>query len=175
MPEITIRRAGVADAQALSDIGRATFTETFGHLYPASDLAAFLDSAYGADILARTAADPAYAFWLAEHEGAPVGHALAGPCDLPHPEVTATCGEIKRLYLLKSHQNGGSGGRLFETLLAWLEGAGAKDLWLGVWSENHGAQRFYRRYGFAPVGEYGFHVGETIDREFIFRRRAQIF
>jgi ribosomal protein S18 acetylase RimI-like enzyme len=45
------------------------------------------------------------------------------------------------------------------------------DLWIGVWSENLGAQRFYARRGFQKVGEYGFHVGRTIDREFILRRR----
>lgn len=175
MPEIIIRRAGPEDAEALSAIGRQTFTETFGHLYPAADLSAFLDDAYGAAKIAHLAADPARAFWLVEAEGAPVGHGLAGPCDLPHPEVTASCGEIKRIYLLRSAQSGGQGGRLFETMVNWLQGAGAKDLWLGVWSENHGAQRFYRRYGFSPVGEYGFHVGATVDREFIFRRRAQNF
>ncbi len=175
MPEIIFRRADPQDAEALSAIGRRTFAETFGHLYPAGDLQAFLDEAYGADRLARTAADPARAFWLVERDGRPVGHGLAGPCDLPHPEVGPRCGEIKRIYLLKAHQGGGVGARLFETMVAWLEESGAQDLWLGVWSENHGAQRFYRRYGFAPVGEYGFKVGQTVDREFIFRRRAQIF
>jgi diamine N-acetyltransferase len=39
-----------------------------------------------------------------------------------------------------------------------------------VWSENLGAQRFYGRYGFDKVGEYGFVVGKTIDREFILKR-----
>lgn len=175
MPEITIRRAGPEEAETLSAIGRLTFVETFGHLYPEADLSAFLEEAYGVAKLARLAADPRWAFWLAEADGAAVGHGLAGPCDLPHPEVTATCGEIKRLYLLKTVQAGGHGARLFETMVSWLQGAGAKDLWLGVWSENHGAQRFYRRYGFLPVGEYGFHVGATVDREFIFRRRAQNF
>lgn len=175
MPEITIRRAGTNDAQTLSDIGRATFAETFGHLYPPQDLQAFLNAAYGPAALAPRIADPACAFWLVESDGEAVGHALAGPCDLPHPEVSADCGEIKRIYLLKCHQGGGLGARLFETMVDWLEREGPRDLWLGVWSENYGAQRFYQRYGFSPVGEYGFNVGQTVDHEFIFRRRAQNF
>jgi RimJ/RimL family protein N-acetyltransferase len=44
-----------------------------------------------------------------------------------------------------------------------------------VWSENHGAQRFYAREGFEKVGEYGFKVGRTVDHEFILRRRAESF
>jgi ribosomal protein S18 acetylase RimI-like enzyme len=45
------------------------------------------------------------------------------------------------------------------------------DIWIGVWSENLGAQRFYARRGFEKVGEYGFPVGKTLDHEFILRRR----
>lgn len=51
--------------------------------------------------------------------------------------------------------------------LQWLEAQGGTPLYVGVWSQNLGAQRFYRRYGFHQVGEYGFRVGETVDREFI--------
>jgi ribosomal protein S18 acetylase RimI-like enzyme len=43
--------------------------------------------------------------------------------------------------------------------------------WLGVYSENPGAQRFYTRYGFMKVGEYEFPVGPLRDREFIFSRK----
>jgi RimJ/RimL family protein N-acetyltransferase len=39
-----------------------------------------------------------------------------------------------------------------------------------VWSENHGAHRFYARHGFEFAGEYEFPVGEQRDREFMFRR-----
>jgi diamine N-acetyltransferase len=54
--------------------------------------------------------------------------------------------------------------------LEWLERQGRTPLYVGVWSKNLGAQRFYRRYGFNKVGEYGFPVGKTVDHEFILRR-----
>ena len=101
--------------------------------------------------------------------------ALAGPCGLPHAEVTPACGELKRIYLLKAWQNGGLGRRLFAETLDWLQAAGPRAIWIGVWSENFGAQRLYRRRGFEKVGEYGFAVGQTIDREFILRRPAERF
>jgi GNAT superfamily N-acetyltransferase len=107
-----------------------------------------------------------------EADGAAVGYAQASPCALPHPDVTAACGELKRFYLLKPWQGGGLGGRLFSEVMAWLEAAGRRQVWIGVWSENHGAQRFYGRHGFEMAGEYGFEVGGTIDREFILRRRV---
>lgn len=166
----TIRRAGPDDAEALSRIGAQTFTETFGHLYPPEDLQAFLDGAYGLEKTRRDLADPARASWLVELDGEVVGHALAGPCDLPHEEVTPACGELKRLYVLKRLQGDGTGSRLLAETLAWLERDGPRPLWIGVWSENIGAQRLYERLGFEKVGEYAFAVGQTLDREFILRR-----
>jgi diamine N-acetyltransferase len=170
MPDLTIRRAATADAEMLASLGARTFAETFGHLYPPEDLAAFLADAHG---LARTQADladPRRAVWLAETAGEPVGYALAGPCELPHPDVDEACGELKRLYLLKAWQNGGAGARLFEAAEAWLLAQGATSLWIGVWSQNVGAQRFYARRGYCKVGEYDFPVGRALDREFILRR-----
>ena len=166
----TIRRAVPDDAQALSRIGAETFTETFGHLYPPQDLADFLVYAYSLERTRADLADPAKASWLVEADGKVVGYALAGPCDLPHDEVTPACGELKRLYMLKRLQGDGTGSRLLAETFAWLERDGPRRLWIGVWSENHGAQRLYERIGFEKVGEYAFVVGETRDREFILRR-----
>jgi GNAT superfamily N-acetyltransferase len=170
MTSPTIRRAGPADASALAAVGAACFTQAFGHLYPPADLADFLAADYGVERAQRDLADSRNAAWLVESEGRPVGHALAGPCDLPHPEVTGACGELKRIYLLADWQGGGTGARLFAETLAWLEREGPRRLWIGVWSQNLGAQRLYARLGFEKIGEYEFKVGATRDREFIMRR-----
>jgi ribosomal protein S18 acetylase RimI-like enzyme len=175
MPEPVIRRASAADAEALAAIGEATFVETFAHLYPPEDLAAFLPEAYGLERTRADLADPAKAHWLVEQAGQVIGYATAGPCGLPHEAVTPACGELKRIYFLKGHQGGGLGKRLFAEVMDWLQSDGPRAVWIGVWSENHGAQRFYERHGFSKVGEYGFAVGKTIDHEFILRRSAESF
>jgi GNAT superfamily N-acetyltransferase len=166
----TIRRAGPGDAAAIAAIGAETFAETFAHLYPPEDLAAFLAEAHSEARAAADLASPAKALWLVEDAGEVIGYALAGPCKLPHPEVTATCGELDRFYLKAGRQGGGVGTRLFTEIMAWLEKDGLRRVWIGVWSENHGALRFYARHGFAQVGTYEFVVGQTHDREFILRR-----
>ena len=170
-----IRRATVEDAALLSDLAARTFVETFGHLYPPEDLRAFLDEAYAEARQREILAHPDYAIWLLEtDDGAAVGHAAAGPCDLPHPDVAKGDGELKRLYVLKDFQNGGWGARLFDAALDWLQRDGPRRLWIGVWSQNFGAQRFYARYGFAQVGSYEFPVGRVRDLEFILRRDAGV-
>jgi GNAT superfamily N-acetyltransferase len=169
MTDAAIRRAGPQDAAALAELGRDTFVETFAHLYPPEDLRAFLDANYTPEAFARFLDHRDHGVWIMEADGQGAGYVHAGPCALPHPEVTPDCGEVKRLYVRRSRQNGGAGARLIETALDWLEEPGRK-LWIGVWSRNLGAQRFYARYGFEKVGEYQFPVGETLDDEFILRR-----
>lgn len=175
MSEPAIRRASACDTEALAAIGAETFVETFGHLYPPADLEAFLGEAYGQGRTGADLTDPAKAAWLVEAAGEVIGYAQAGPCALPHPEVTSASGELKRLYFRKAWQGGGLGGRLFAEVMAWLQKDGPRDVWIGVWSENFGAQRFYARAGFEKVGEYGFRVGGTVDHEFILRRNAESF
>jgi GNAT superfamily N-acetyltransferase len=170
MTEPAIRRAGSVDAEALAAIGRATFIETFGHLYPPQDLQAYVTEAYDLERTRASLADPAQASWLVEADGQAVGYATVGPCRLPHPEVTPACGELKRIYLTRAWQGSGLAARLYAEAAAWLEREGPRTIWLGVWSENVKAQRFYARQGFTHVGEYGFRVGATVDREFILRR-----
>ena len=172
MQDVSIRRATPMDAAALSALGAATFVETFAHLYAPEDLHAFLQESHSQAAYAAVLADPGYALWIAEHDGVPVGYAQAGPCGLPHADVRPDDGELKRLYLLRSAQNGGTGRALMDAAMAWLLRNGPRTLWISVWSENFGAQRFYGRYGFAFAGEYAFIVGAQRDREFMYRRAA---
>ncbi len=166
-----LRRARPEDAPALTTLGRSSFTAAFGHLYPPSDLEAFVAAAHTPKRYLAWIADPDCAVWIAEQEIA-VGYALAGHCDLPHPEVTADCGELKRIYLSPQAQGQGLGTALLDTALGWLARPG-RQLWIGVWSENHRAQRLYASRGFHKVGEYQFAVGECRDREFILRRDTE--
>ena len=170
MSDIEIRRAAAADAVRLSRLGADTFRDAFGHLYPPQDLADFLAEAQRPERYAAWAADPAYGLWIAEQGGRDVGYALAGPCHLPHPEVTAACGELWRIYVRRETQGSGLGGRLFDLTLDCLDAPGRR-LWIGVWSGNVGAQRLYARRGFEKVGEYEFPVGRVRDQEFILSRR----
>ena len=167
-----LRRAIASDAGALSALSSACFTQTFGHLYPPADLSHFLDEAYAVPAWASLLSDPAYATWLLESDGVAIGYATAGACTLPHADVGPGDGELKRLYVLRDHQGGGRGSLLFDAAMAWLLRDGPRTLWIGVWSENLGAQRFYARHGFERVGDYDFVVGSTRDHEFILRRNA---
>lgn len=58
--------------------------------------------------------------------------------------------------------------------MEWLrsgQGQSERDIYLGVYSENDRAQKFYSKYNFIHVAEYDFIVGKQKDKEFIFRNR----
>ncbi|MDH4658021.1 MAG: N-acetyltransferase family protein [Corynebacterium pyruviciproducens] len=166
---IDIRPATVQDVDALQRLSIDTFTETFGHLYRPEDLAEFLTTTYSTPALTELLASPRHHTWLAEDGGSAIGYVLVGPCGLPHPDVAERDGEIKRLYLRGDYQNSGTGSTLMRLGVDWLD-AHCPTVWLGVWSQNFAAQRFYRRFGFDKAGEYRFKVGEHYDHEFIFRK-----
>lgn len=117
-----------------------------------------------------TAPDPASEAPTSSDSHSFIGYVTACPTHLPHPDAAPGDGEIQRLYILEGHQGGGHGTSLLNTALQWLERDGPRTLWIGVWSENYGAQRFYARHGFEVVGEYSFMVGNHADHELITRR-----
>ncbi len=167
---VAIRIAGPADAPALARLASDTFTETFGTLYPPEDLQAFLAESYAVPALVEELCDPDQRWWIAEEDGRAVGYAQAGPCALPHADAVPANGELKRLYVLATHQKTGLGRDLFEQVLTWIGEAFEGPIWIGVWSGNHKALRFYGGWGFEPCGGYEFPVGQTRDQEFILRR-----
>ena len=166
-----LRKATTADARALADLAAETFVETFRSQYPPDDLNLFLHQSYAVETIRNHIAAPDQLWLIAEDDaGDPIGYAQSGPCALPHPDASSVEGEIKRIYVRESAKGSGLASRLMEQSLAWIEAAFGGSAWLGVWSENHRALRFYARFGFEKVGDYDFVVGSTRDHEFILRR-----
>lgn len=164
---ITHRDATPDDAAALSALGRASFTETFGHLYAPDDLAAFLEGHAVAQWQAQLA-DPDYAVRVIATGDALIGYAKLGPPSLPF-EPRGTPIELRQFYILKPWHGAGLAPQLMDWVLATARARGADELYLSVFSDNHRARRFYDRYGFEFVQTYAFMVGNHADEDHILR------
>lgn len=169
-PVWTVRDAAEGDATAIGAFLAERFAATFGHIYASSDLAAFLESVYAPDAMAADLAAVGSAHCLAEIDGALVAVASLGAVGLPIQGRPCESGvELHRLYLADVVKGTG----LADALMAWVfkeaRGALANALYLGVWSENYRAQRFYARHGFRRAGAYLFPVGKARDLEWILR------
>ncbi|KAF9141439.1 hypothetical protein BG015_001283 [Linnemannia schmuckeri] len=171
MSYMNLRQATPDDAPVLAELGALTFAHTFGQMYTSKDLQDFLATTYTVERHLIPLTDSRESFWLLEDEnGQAMAFGWAGTCKLPVPNLEPTAGEIKRLYVHPDHQGKKLGSRILKRMLDWLGDEGFEPLYIGVWSENYGAQRLYARYGFEKVSEYEFPVGNHRDREFILKR-----
>jgi GNAT superfamily N-acetyltransferase len=161
------RSAGIEDAPALAALGRASFVETFGHLYRPDDLAAFLVSHDEERWREQLAAED-FAVHIVEADGEPVAYVKLGPPSLPF-EVTAPSIELRQLYVLRPWHGTPIARELMDWALAEARRRGAEEIYLSVFVDNHRARRFYERYGFTFVAPYAFMVGSHADEDHIMR------
>jgi diamine N-acetyltransferase len=164
---IEYRTATVRDAEALSALGIATFTDTFGHLYQPGDLAIFLQN-HAPDGWERELSDPAFAVRVAELDGRMVGYAKLGPPHLPF-EPRGEAAELRQLYVLEEMKGQGVAHALLEWVIERARDRRADHLYLSVFTDNHRARRFYEKYGFEPEGTYAFMVGTHADEDIVMR------
>lgn len=166
---IAYRNGRPEDAAALDRLFDTVFCKTFGHLYRAEDLEAFLTS-YAVIDWERDLADPAYAFRVAEADGQIAGYAKLGPLDIP-VETSRPALLLDQIYVAKEHHGAGIASALMDWVVAEARGRGSEELYLTVFIDNHRARRFYDRCGFEAVGRYDFMVGEQADHDVIMRKQ----
>lgn len=171
---LSLRRCTPADAALMARLGAETFMESFGHLYDPRDAAAYVEKTYGLAQTVQELEDASSHFWLLEEGGEDIGYAKLGLCKLPLPEGMRQCPpheayELHRLYIRKPHQGGGHGPLLLKEAMRLAARHGARELYVGVWSENHRALALYERHGFKTVADYWFEVGSQRDDERIMK------
>ena len=174
---LVFRRATLDDTAALVAFGRSGFSRQFSHLYPREQLEAFLSDGYTHEAYKQWITSGDYDVFICirgVEDSIIVGYALLGKCGLPHPQVDPLfCREIKRLYVDRNYFGAGVGAKLMDMSLAALrermQFSPKGRIWLGVYSDNFRAQKFYKKYCFRKVGEYLYEVGECRDLEYILR------
>jgi GNAT superfamily N-acetyltransferase len=166
---ITYRRAGVEDAEAIDRIFRTSFADTFAHLYRTEDLEAFL-AKFTVEAWRTELGDDRFVFELAEVDDQPIGFVKLGPPELP-VEANEPWIELRQLYVLNEWRGAGAARHLMDWAMAEGRARGAKELYLTVYTDNHRARRFYERYDFEEVGPYAFMVGSQADEDIIMRVR----
>jgi ribosomal protein S18 acetylase RimI-like enzyme len=166
---LTFRNAREDDAADLADIGRDTFIETFGALYPPGDLAVFLDDTFSLDRQRAELRERNVEIRLAFAGRKLTAYCKIGSVKLPVGAEAEGALELHRLYVLQTRQGVGVGRILLTWAIDRARERGARALFLGVWESNERAIAVYRSRGFEAVGAYKFRVGETVDDEIIMR------
>lgn len=156
---ISIRAAGLDDAEAVAAIGASSFRDAYAPHSEPDDLEAHLAEFFTA--AAIRAALPHCGYLLASVGPLPAGIAKYRNAALPTDGGAVDAIELQQLYVLASQQRHGLGRRLVDALLAIARQQGKSGIWLTAWQEADWALNFYRRLGFVKVGVTDFTLGAT--------------
>jgi ribosomal protein S18 acetylase RimI-like enzyme len=162
-----IRQAERSDAPALSDLAIQTYTEAFGYSFSADDLDAEIRANMSEACFDRYIQEDVVL--IGEIDGRVVGYVQFGTVGTAAGDL-----ELRRVYVRPGFQRQGIGRRLMDAAFEHPRLKGARNVYLEVWEHNHGAQRFYRRYGFEVIGARRFEVasGVPADSELMMVRRS---
>lgn len=167
-----VRRARPEDAEALAQIGAATFLETYTEIIPGEDMISHCVNKHSRATYEAYLADPDTSVWIAEYRqtGSPVGYAVSCPPDLPVPAEPGDV-ELKRIYAFSRHHGTGLGHALIDAATQDARQQGAPRLLLGTYGQNHRAIHFYTKHGFDIIGTRKFVVGDQIFDDIVMAKR----
>ncbi len=170
-----ILTASPGDVVALADIARRTFHDAFAADNEAHNIEEYIDASFSEQRVREELGDSSNTFLLAycDPETAPVGYAklrVGGVSGYVLPENSI---EIERMYADQSATGQGIGSALMKACLATAADAGFDNVWLGVWENNAGGIRFYKRWGFREFGRKTFYMGTDPQNDLILSRALQ--
>ena len=169
---ISIRRATPDDAAMLVELGTRTFYDAFVNACSAEDMQLYLATWFTPEQVTNELHDQQSLFLIAEASGTPVGYAKlqagAPPECISDPQAI----ELARLYVEQSVLGLGVGPALMQACLDEARQRSHQIVYLGVWEENHRAQAFYRKWGFAKVGTHTFMMGHDAQTDWWMERRV---
>ena len=167
---VVIRVAGIEDAEVLTELSRRTFHDTFAAQNRPEDMAAYFKQAFVVERIAAEIREPGSVYLVAEQADRLIGFARVAPSLAPACVHGPSPVRLAKLYVAMAALGSGVGAALMRASLDWATQSGHATLWLGVWEHNHRAIRFYRRWGFLPVGTEPFLLGLDQQTDLVMQR-----
>lgn len=168
MQNFTIRRINISEVEALQNIGRKTFRETFEEVNSEEDMLKYEAENLSLEKLTQELENPNSEFYFAEKEGEILGYLKLNFGDAQTEKLEEGY-EIERIYVLKAFHGMKVGQILFEKALQIGKEKEMFSVWLGVWEENHRALRFYEKNGFEVFGKHDFVLGEDVQTDLMMK------
>lgn len=172
---VEVSRAGLWDAEALSDVAAATFPLACPPGSSAEDIEAFIDEVLSFDRFGDYLSDPARTVLKATSAERIVGYSMlvdGEPADVAVADLLSLRPiiEISKMYVLPGSHGSGVSTALMDAATALARNGDFAGIWLGVNQHNARAQRFYEKHGFEKVGTKTFRVGTQIHHDFVMQR-----
>lgn len=165
-----IRPVGPDELFLLREIAERTFRAAFEAQNKPSDTDMYVAQALSMSHIQDAYETPQSRFFFVESDDTPCGYLKLNHGAAQTEPFLPQALEIERLYLDVCAQGQGLGTQLMEFSEKLAQSEGRDWLWLGVWDQNFGAARFYRRHGFATFDTHDFLYGETRQRDLMMRK-----
>ncbi|MFC6012556.1 GNAT family N-acetyltransferase [Nocardia lasii] len=172
---VVVDRAGLWDAESLSDVAAATFPLACPPEATPADIEIFLEQMLSGERFGEYLCDPAKIVLKAVADDEIVGYAMlvAGRPTDPAVDAQVSAGEVvelSKMYVLPGHHGSGVAAALMAAAIDTARQWGASTLWLGVNQANERAQKFYAKHDFRQVGTKTFVVGNQLHSDFVLER-----
>lgn len=163
----------IDQVEALRDLAMQTYRETFGASIKEADIVDYFATDLSLATLSQELANPESQHYFLNLDNQPVGFIKVNQGLAQTEQELPNAFEIQRIYVKKAYQGQGLGKILFEFALDLAEKSECDWVWLGGWEHNYKAQAFYAKYGFEKFGQHEFVTGETVDIDWLLRRRIK--
>lgn len=169
--DFTIEPCSIDDIDALQQVGRETFIESFGSMNSREVIEQYLEAAFDRQqLLAELNNQHSRFYLLRSGNQAVVGYLKVNDTPAQSDLKLAESMEIERIYLRQNHKGKGLGKLLLQKALQLAVEMDKSAVWLGVWEKNLEAIGFYSRMGFEKTGEHSFRLGDELQNDFIMTR-----
>lgn len=163
-----IRVATAEDAEALAELGRRTFFDTFAKDNTAENMARYLADTFGPELQRAELLQPSVQVLLLLAEGRLDGYVKLrrGPGNVWGRSPLEVC----RFYVDRAWHGSGAAHSLMRATLEVARRDAHDALWLAVWEHNARAISFYAKHGFSKVGQQPFRLGADVQTDWVMAR-----
>ncbi len=181
---MNFRQLEPVDVFQLAQISCTTFIETYATQNDATNFYNYVEKAFSIQQLEQELNTEGAVFYFFEYEGRVIGyfklnvHHTPTQTDRPQfdfdfsPFQDKPMTELERIYLKKDYHGKG----LAATMMSFIESIatqhGSDYLWLGVWTLNPKAIRYYKKCGFSRFGTHIFQIGNDPQEDWLMWKKV---
>jgi ribosomal protein S18 acetylase RimI-like enzyme len=167
--KIKIEQINHIHIEALQQIGRQTFAETFAESNTAENMAKYLEEAYSHEKLSAELNNPNSFFYFAILDEKVIGYLKLNIGGSQTELKDNDALEIERIYVLKDFYGKKVGQMLFDKAITIAKEQNVAYVWLGVWEENKRALQFYTKNGFIEFDQHIFVLGDEVQTDIMMK------
>ncbi len=168
--EVKIIAVQLEDSQKLLQIGRNTFYDAFGPpVNTEENIQSYLSEKFTLEQVHKELLNPNSFFYFAILTNEIVGYLKLNIANAQTEYVEGNALEIERIYVVKEQQGKNIGQSLLHKSLKVAKDKHADYIWLGVWDQNPGAIKFYKRNGFKIFDKHTFTLGTEVQTDIMMK------